>query len=188
LLLSQQLFASEERCQKILDLIPDESKKKSVQRYFSESLLCSMYVFEIDMWCILFLDVANELHEKWQGNRRSSISKEDVNTTRWEQLKTNLQLGKNKVRVSAPAVILNQSFVGAYLVPCILITFIQKLFNLIVYISLFWSHLNDIAIFWIQGQGLRRCVEEIVFSYTYPRLDMEVKDNSSETWFLQNVN
>ena len=30
-----------------------------------------------------------------------------------------------------------------------------------------------------QAQGLRRCVEEIVFSYTYPRLDMEVKENSS---------
>ncbi|RLN18053.1 DNA primase small subunit [Panicum miliaceum] len=89
LLLSQQLFASEERCQKILDLIPDEN-------------------------------VASELHDKWQGNRRSSISKEDVNAARWKQLKTTLQSGKHKV------------------------------------------------------QGLRRCVEEIVFSYTYPRLDMEV--------------
>jgi len=28
LLLSQQLFSSEERCQKMLDLIPDESKKR----------------------------------------------------------------------------------------------------------------------------------------------------------------
>jgi DNA primase small subunit len=28
LLLSQQLCASEERCQKMLDLIPDESKKR----------------------------------------------------------------------------------------------------------------------------------------------------------------
>jgi DNA primase small subunit len=28
LLLNQQLFASEERCQNILDLIPDESKKR----------------------------------------------------------------------------------------------------------------------------------------------------------------
>lgn len=89
LLLSQQLFASEERCQKILDLIPDEN-------------------------------VASELHDKWQGNRRSSISKEDVNAARWEQLKMTLQSGKQK------------------------------------------------------AQGLRRCVEEIVFSYTYPRLDMEV--------------
>ncbi|RLN28386.1 DNA primase small subunit-like [Panicum miliaceum] len=89
LLLSQQLFASEERCQKILDLIPDGN-------------------------------VASELHDKWQGNRRSSISKEDVNATRWKQLKMTLQSGKHK------------------------------------------------------AQGLRRCVEEIVFSYTYPRLDMEV--------------
>ncbi|CAD6207015.1 unnamed protein product [Miscanthus lutarioriparius] len=89
LLLNQQLFASEERCQKILDLIPDEN-------------------------------VASELHGKWQGNRRSSLSKEDINATRWDQLKTTLQSGKHK------------------------------------------------------AQGLRRCVEEIVFSYTYPRLDMEV--------------
>ncbi|XP_051195134.1 uncharacterized protein [Lolium perenne] len=89
LLHSQQLLASEERCQKILELIPDEN-------------------------------VASELHDRWQGNRRSSISKEDVNTARWEQLKTTLQSGKHKT------------------------------------------------------QGLRRCVEEIVFSYTYPRLDMEV--------------
>uniref|UniRef100_A0A0D9WJ53 Uncharacterized protein n=1 Tax=Leersia perrieri TaxID=77586 RepID=A0A0D9WJ53_9ORYZ len=87
LLLSQQLFASEERYQKILDLIPDEN-------------------------------VASELHNKWQGNRRSSISKEDANATRWEQLKSTLQSGKHK--------------------------------------------------------GLRRCIEEIVFSYSYPRLDMEV--------------
>lgn len=87
LLLSQQLFASEDRCQKILDLIPDEN-------------------------------VASELHDKWQRNRSTSISKEDVNAARWKQLKTTLQSGKHK--------------------------------------------------------GLRRCVEEIVFLYTYPRLDMEV--------------
>ncbi|XP_020108533.1 DNA primase small subunit [Ananas comosus] len=89
LLRSQNLLASEERCQKILGFIPDES-------------------------------VAAELLDKWQGNRRSSISKEDVNVVRWDQLKHMLQSGKQKI------------------------------------------------------QGLRRCVEEIVFSYTYPRLDMEV--------------
>ncbi|WVZ98156.1 hypothetical protein U9M48_043626 [Paspalum notatum var. saurae] len=89
LLLRQQLFASQEKCQKILDLIPDEN-------------------------------FASELQDKWQGNRRSSISKEDVNAARWEQLKMALQSGKQK------------------------------------------------------GPGLRRCVEEIIFSYTYPRLDMEV--------------
>jgi DNA primase small subunit len=48
---------------------------------------------------VSFLDVASELHDRWQGNRRSSISKEDVNTARWEQLKTTLQSGKHKVSV-----------------------------------------------------------------------------------------
>ncbi|XP_077221418.1 DNA primase POLA3 isoform X3 [Tasmannia lanceolata] len=89
LLSSQNLFATEERFEKILELIPDEA-------------------------------VAAELRGKWQENRRSSISKEDLNVIRWEQLKHMLQSVKQKVH------------------------------------------------------GLRRCVEEIVFSYTYPRLDMEV--------------
>ncbi|WOL18438.1 DNA primase small subunit isoform X2 [Canna indica] len=87
LLTVQNLFAYEERSQKVLEIIPDES-------------------------------IASELHDRWQGNRRSSISKEDVNVVRWEQLKHVLQSGKQK--------------------------------------------------------GLRRCVEEIVFTYTYPRLDVEV--------------
>lgn len=34
------------------------------------------------------------------------------------------------------------------------------------------------------GQGLRRCVEEIVFLYTYPRLDMEVWSNF---FFIRNM-
>ncbi|KAA8528242.1 hypothetical protein F0562_035507 [Nyssa sinensis] len=89
LLPSQKLFSNEERFEKILEMIPDES-------------------------------ITSELRGKWQENRRSSISKEDINVVRWEQLKHVLQSGKQKV------------------------------------------------------QGLRRCVEEIVFSYTYPRLDMEV--------------
>lgn len=85
LLCRQDHFASEERYQKILELIPDET-------------------------------LVTELHEKWSGNRRSTTSNNDC----WEQLKNTLQSGKQKV------------------------------------------------------QGLHRCVEEIVFSYTYPRLDMEV--------------
>lgn len=35
-------------------------------------------------------------------------------------------------------------------------------------------HLYQTFLLLFQGQGLRRCVEEIVFTYTYPRLDMEV--------------
>ncbi|XP_031394942.1 DNA primase small subunit isoform X2 [Punica granatum] len=88
LLLSQNILATEERYEKILDMIPDES-------------------------------VTAELRGKWQEKRQSSISN-DINVVRWEQLKQLLQSGKHK------------------------------------------------------GKGLRRYVEEIVFSFTYPRLDMEV--------------
>ncbi|XP_050377536.1 uncharacterized protein LOC126794798 [Argentina anserina] len=89
MLLSQKIFSTAERYEKILDTIPDES-------------------------------VTSELRGKWQDNKRTSNAKEDINVARWEQLKHLLQSGKQKM------------------------------------------------------QGLRRCVEEIVFSYTYPRLDMEV--------------
>ncbi|KAL1802803.1 hypothetical protein ACET3Z_031450 [Daucus carota] len=88
-LLSSQQLLSEERYEKILDMIPDEG-------------------------------ITSDLRGKWQDNRRSSMGKEDVNIFRWDQLKHLLQSGKQK----AP--------------------------------------------------GLRRCVEEIVFSYAYPRIDMEV--------------
>lgn len=89
LLQSQKIFSTEERYEKILEMIPDEA-------------------------------VTSELRGRWHENRRSSMSKEDINIFRWEQLKHTLQSGKQK------------------------------------------------------AQGLRRCVEEIVFCFTYPRLDMEV--------------
>ncbi|KAL2665849.1 hypothetical protein AAZV13_02G246300 [Glycine max] len=89
LLTGQNLLATEERYEKILDMIPDES-------------------------------IASELRGRWQDSRRSSSAKEDINVVRWEQCKQLLQSGKHK------------------------------------------------------AQGLRRCIEEIVFCFTYPRLDMEV--------------
>ncbi|GLT78109.1 hypothetical protein SLA2020_496550 [Shorea laevis] len=89
LLSSQNLLSTEEKYEKILEMIPDSN-------------------------------IASELQGKWQENKRSSMPKENVDVVRWEQLKHILQSGKHK------------------------------------------------------GQGLRRCVEEIIFSFTYPRLDMEV--------------
>ncbi|KAJ6327012.1 hypothetical protein OIU78_013992 [Salix suchowensis] len=86
LLLSQNIFSTEDRYEKILEMIPDTS-------------------------------ATSDLRGKWQTKRGS---KEDINVVRWEQLKNTLQSGKYK------------------------------------------------------ATGLRRCVEEIVFSFTYPRLDMEV--------------
>ncbi|XP_057520539.1 uncharacterized protein LOC130800851 [Amaranthus tricolor] len=85
ILSSQNLLSSEERYEKVLEMIPDES-------------------------------ITSELRGKWKDNRRSS----DNNVARWGQLKRILQSGKQK------------------------------------------------------GKGLRSCVEEIIFSYTYPRLDSEV--------------
>lgn len=43
----------------------------------------------------------------------------------------------------------------------------QELFDALVIINIY-------LFFSLQAHGLRRCVEEIVFSFTYPRLDMEV--------------
>nr|XP_028949043.1 DNA primase small subunit-like isoform X1 [Malus domestica] len=91
LLLSQKIFSTEERYEKILDMIPDPDQS-----------------------------ITSELHGRWQEKRQTPGSKEDINVVRWEQLNTMLQSGKSKV------------------------------------------------------QGLRRWVEEIVFSFTYPSLDMEV--------------
>ncbi|KAL8154654.1 uncharacterized protein LOC141718980 [Apium graveolens] len=88
-LLSSQQLLSDERYEKILDMIPDEG-------------------------------ITSELRGKWQDSRRSSKAKEDINVFRWDQVKHLLQSGKQK----AP--------------------------------------------------GVPRCVEEIVFSYAYPRIDMEV--------------
>lgn len=33
---------------------------------------------------------------------------------------------------------------------------------------------NNYDVFFVQAQGMRRYVEEIVFSFTYPRLNLEV--------------
>ncbi|CAN1235465.1 DNA primase small subunit [Linum perenne] len=87
LLSSQQIFSTEEKCEKILDMIPDES-------------------------------IAAELRGRW--SKRPSGSRDDINAVRWEQLKQTLQSGRHK------------------------------------------------------AQGQRKCVEEIVFSFSYPRIDMEV--------------
>lgn len=89
-LLSQNILSNEEKYEKILDMIPDES-------------------------------VAAELRGKWQEKRKVYGSKDDINVVRWEQLKSLLHSAKFK-----------------------------------------------------QMHGLRRCIEEIIFSFTYPRLDMEV--------------
>ena len=53
------------------------------------------------------------------------------------------------------------------------------LFLFLVYVSIWLCrtvlHLvNNCDVFSVQAQGMRRHVEEIVFSFTYPRLDSEV--------------
>lgn len=45
----------------------------------------------------IFAAVASELRSRWQENRRASMSKDDINIVRWEQLKSILQSGKQKV-------------------------------------------------------------------------------------------
>ncbi|KAK8658034.1 hypothetical protein V6N13_036249 [Hibiscus sabdariffa] len=86
----------------------------------NQNLLSCQERYEKILEMIPDASVASELRGRWQENKRASMSKDDINLVRWEQLKSVLQSGKQKT------------------------------------------------------QGLRRCVEEVVFSYTYPRLDMEV--------------
>ena len=90
-------------------------------------------MFTIILKWISFLDVASELHEKWQGNRRSSISKEDVNAARWKQLKTTLQSGKHKVLFNLSAIL---TFFCVQS-PAVLFTFIWTFVCLLVTIYFF---------------------------------------------------
>ncbi|XP_039052059.1 DNA primase small subunit-like isoform X1 [Hibiscus syriacus] len=85
----------------------------------NQNLLSCQERYEKILEMIPDASVASELRGRWQENKRASMSKDDINHVRWEQLKFVLQSGKQKTR------------------------------------------------------GLRRCVEEVVFSFTYPRLDME---------------
>ncbi|XVE64703.1 hypothetical protein DITRI_Ditri07aG0122500 [Diplodiscus trichospermus] len=45
----------------------------------------------------IFAAVASELRGRWQENQQHSMSKEDINIVRWQQLKYILQSGKQKV-------------------------------------------------------------------------------------------
>ncbi|TQE01772.1 hypothetical protein C1H46_012572 [Malus baccata] len=69
LLLSRKIFSTEERYEKILDMIPAPDQS-----------------------------ITSELRGRWQEKRQTPGSKEDINVVRWEQLKTMLQSGKSKVQ------------------------------------------------------------------------------------------
>ena len=64
-----------------------------------------------------------------------------------------------------------------------LLTYKLQLNLVIQLIMLKYRMNNSCKLSLSQTQGLRRCVEEIVFSYTYPRLDMEVKENHHQYMF-----
>lgn len=99
--------------------------------FFEKKFICCQNLFSNEARYNKILDtipdkaITSELQGKWQENRRSSISREEIDFVRWGQLKQMLQSGKSK------------------------------------------------------SQGLRRCVEEIVFTYTYPRLDTEVTKHTN---------
>nr|XP_043613492.1 DNA primase small subunit [Erigeron canadensis] len=92
-----------------------------LKNFFEEKLLCSQQLLSDDRYEKILEMIPDEstsaiLRGKWQENRRSS---RDINIVRWEQLKHQCESSKQKAHI-------------------------------------------------------RRCVQEIVFSFTYPRLDMEV--------------
>lgn len=95
LLSSQNLFSTEERYEKILDMIHDECMQSIVHFYMESYFPCNK-LSDCDLQ-VIFAAVTSELRGKWQENRRSTTSKEDINVIRWEQLKSLLQSGKQKV-------------------------------------------------------------------------------------------
>ncbi|RDY02415.1 DNA primase small subunit, partial [Mucuna pruriens] len=84
LLTGQNLLATEERYEKILNMIPDECTFFPVLPSFEPCYFISAIIL-----C---------KGGRWQDSRRSSSAKEDINVVRWEQCKQLLQSGKHKAQ------------------------------------------------------------------------------------------
>lgn len=89
-ILSQNLFSDEDRYEKILEMIPDECKLDCFVIDISPLWWNNLYTSSL----ITPAAIASELRGKWQDKKRS---REDINVSRWGQLKHLLQSGKQKV-------------------------------------------------------------------------------------------
>ncbi|CAI5983130.1 unnamed protein product [Closterium sp. NIES-65] len=122
-----------------------------------------------DTWKrVLFQLPDRELQDRmdatWRSDSRRASAAADVNLYRWQQLEATTRAAAKKVSTTLPPSVITFAKKVSTTLPPSVITFAKKVSTTLP---------PSVITFAKKNVTLRKAVEEIVFAFTYPRLDLE---------------